>query len=118
MKILIIDDESLVRLSLKRAFESKGDKVFLAEDGQIGLEIWKREVPDLIFLDVIMPKLTGPEVLTEMGKNKTGKVILISAYAGEQNQETAKQMGADLFLEKPFENIFDVVDKAKKLVCE
>lgn len=118
MKILIIDDESLVRLSLKRVFESKGDQVFLAEDGQIGLETWKKEKPDLVFLDVIMPKLTGPEVLTEMGKNKTGKVILISAYAGEQNQETAKQMGADLFMEKPFENIFDVVDIAKKLVCE
>lgn len=116
MKILVIDDEILVRLSLKRVFESQGDQVFLAEDGARGLELWKSEKPDLVFLDVIMPKLTGPEVLTEMGKNKPGKVILMSAYAGEQNQETAKQMGADLFMEKPFENIFEVVATAKGLV--
>lgn len=116
MKILIVDDEILVRISLKRVFESQGDTVFLAEDGVQGLELWRTEKPDLVFLDVIMPKLTGPEVLTEMGKGKTGKVILISAYAGEQNQDTARQMGADLFMEKPFENIFDVVAMAKGLV--
>lgn len=115
MKVLVIDDEILVRLSLKRVFESKGDKVFLAEDGDQGLKIWLAEKPDLIFLDVIMPKLTGPEVLAEIGKNKTGKIILMSAYAGDQNQESAKQMGADIFLEKPFDNIFAVAEMARGL---
>ncbi len=116
MKVLIIDDEALVRLSLKRVLESQGEIVFTAEDGAQGLDLWRKENPDLVFLDVIMPKLTGPEVLTEVGKAKKAKVVLMSAYAGEQNQETAKQMGADLFLEKPFENIFDVVSLAKTLV--
>ena len=75
-----------------------------------------RQKPDIVFLDVIMPNLTGPEVLAELGKAKTGKVILMSAFSGEQNLETAKQMGADDFLEKPFDNVFSVVARAKRLV--
>jgi DNA-binding response OmpR family regulator len=70
----------------------------------------------LVFLDVLMPGLSGPQVLQELGSNKTGKVILMSAYSGEHNIETAQQMGADLFIPKPFEHIFEVVAKAEALL--
>lgn len=115
MKILVIDDEPLIRRSLKKAFEIQGDEVFLAENGKLGIDVWLREKPDLIFLDVIMPELTGPEVLREMANKKSGKVILMSAFSGEQNVETARKMGADDFFEKPFPDIFDLVKKAKEL---
>ncbi len=116
MKILIIDDEPLIRRSLSRALRARGHQVVEAEDGSSGLAAWISEVPDLIFLDVLMPGMTGPQVLREIGKNKSGKVILISAFSGEHNMETANQMGADMFVPKPFEDIFSVVAAAEGLM--
>lgn len=116
MKILIIDDEPLVRRSLGRAFKSRGHDIFEAEDGLQGLVLWREQKPDLVFLDVLMPKLTGPQVLIEIGEQRTGKVILISAFSGEHNMETATQMGADLFIPKPFEDIFAIVSLAEDLL--
>jgi DNA-binding response OmpR family regulator len=115
MKILIVDDEPLVRRSLSRAFKSHGHEVFEAEDGLLGLQAWREQKPDVVFLDVLMPKMTGPQVLVEIGAQRSGKVILISAFSGEHNMETALQMGADLFIPKPFEDIFSIVSVAEKV---
>lgn len=116
MKILIVDDEALVRRSLSRAFQSRGHEIFEAEDGELGLKMWIEHRPNLVMLDVLMPKLTGPQVLKELGNRKTGKVILMSAYGGDHNIQTSLDMGADLFIAKPFENIFDVVSQAEGIL--
>lgn len=116
MKVLIVDDEPLVRRSLARAFKSRGHEIFEAEDGLQGLDLWNRQKPDLVFLDVLMPKMTGPQVLAEMGSQRAGKVVLMSAFSGEHNMETAVQMGADLFIPKPFEDIFSIVSMAEDLL--
>jgi CheY-like chemotaxis protein len=116
VKVLVVDDESLVRRSLARALKSRGHEVVEAVDGNEGLRLWQETQPDLIFLDVLMPGLTGPQVLSEMGESKSGRVVLISAFTGEHNMETALQMGADLFIPKPFEDIFSVVQMAEGLV--
>ncbi len=118
MKFLIIDDEPLIRRSLCRILRAKKHEVQEAEDGQQGLEMWRTFHPDVIFLDVLMPKMSGPEVIEKMRGKKIGKVILMSAFAGEHNMETALEMGADLFMPKPFEDIFSVVDTAEKLLKE
>lgn len=116
MKVLIVDDEALVRRSLSRAFKNHGHEVMEAVDGNQGLEMWKSGQPDLVFLDVLMPGKTGPEVLSEMKSQTVAKVILMSAFAGEHNMETAQQMGANLFVPKPFEDIFAIVKVAEDLV--
>lgn len=116
MKVLIVDDEPLIRKSLNRALVARGHQVWEADNGKQGLDLWKELRPDLIFLDVLMPGLSGPEVLMQMGQDKSGKVILISAYAGDYNLEKVRQMGADLFIAKPFDNIFEVVNQAER-VC-
>lgn len=116
MKILIVDDEPLVRRSLERVFKIKGHQVELAEDGRKGVEIWKAFRPDLILLDVLMPELTGPQVLETMGQEKSGKTVLISAFTGDYNLETARELGADLFIAKPFLDIFEVADECLELV--
>jgi CheY-like chemotaxis protein len=116
VKVLVVDDETLVRRSLSRAFRAKGHEVVEAENGNEGLEQWKKTSPDLVFLDVLMPGLTGPEVLKEIGTHRSGKVILMSAFAGEHNMETALQMGAEMFVPKPFEDIFAVVKMAEDLL--
>ncbi len=116
MKILIVDDEPLVRKSLSRACRSRGHEVIEACDGSEGLSLWGTSAPDLVFLDVLMPGLSGPELLREAGPIKgKAKVILMSAYSGEHNIVTAQQLGADLFIPKPFEDIFSVVTKGEEL---
>ncbi|MBV2168981.1 MAG: response regulator [Bdellovibrio sp.] len=116
MKILIVDDEALVRRSLSRALKSKGYEVLEALNGTEGLQSWRDWKPDLVFLDVLMPGMTGPEVLKEIGSENQAKVILISAFSGEHNMQTAQEMGANLFVPKPFEDIFAVVKMAEDLL--
>ena len=110
MKILVVDDEPAVRLSLKRALIIKGHEVREADDGLKGVELWRQWQPDLVMLDVLMPGLTGPAVLQEMGAENSAKVLLMSAYAGDYDLQKVKAMGADYFLAKPFANIFEVVN--------
>lgn len=118
MKVLIVDDEPLVRLSLKRALEKSGHRVAESEDGQKGLEQWKAFIPDLTFLDVLMPRINGPDLLKAMrsGGSVPGKVILMSAFTGEYDLERAKSLGADMFIIKPFEDIFAIVKLGEELV--
>lgn len=147
MKVLIVDDEPLVRKSLARACQLRGHEVTEAEDGIKGLELWLRDAPDVVFVDVLMPGLSGPELIlevrkrmnftsaegevedagyrqaTERGQNPNGKsdrrrmgyVILMSAYSGKHNIEAEKQVGVDLFIPKPFNDIFEVVKRAEEL---
>jgi CheY-like chemotaxis protein len=126
VKILIVDDEPLVRKSLGRACRARGHEVVEAADGIEGLSVWKSALPHLVFLDVLMPGLSGPELLKEISKEIANdpasgvraKVILMSAYSGEHNVATAQQMGADLFIPKPFEDVFAVVARAEELGVE
>lgn len=117
MKILIIDDEPLIRLSLDRAFTQKGHEVFQAPDGLSGVKLWKSASFDLILLDVLMPGLSGPEVLLEMGSERKGKVVMMSAYLGIK--EDSKQiLGVDMFISKPFDNIFTLVQNLEKFCAQ
>lgn len=116
MKILIVDDEPLIRLSLSRAFKAKGHDVHVAENGIDGEKLWRDLQPEAVILDVLMPGLTGPQLIEKVkGSVKNSKIILISAYAGEYNMESAKKLGADLFIPKPFTDIFSVVQKVEGL---
>ena len=115
MKVLVVDDETLVRRSLSRVCSGRNHEVKEAEDGERGLELWSSFQPDLVFLDILMPKLTGLEVLKKVKKSPTVKVILMSAYTGGIAPEEARAAGADLFLAKPFEDIFSVIQRAEEL---
>lgn len=118
MKILIVDDEPLVRRSLRRALEHKGFAVVEADDGKKGLDLFRKEKPQVVFLDVLMPGLSGPQVLTELSQNEKdqAKIILMSAYTGEYDLASAQSLGAHLFMPKPFEDVFAVVDKMRALL--
>lgn len=118
MKVLIVDDEPLVRHSLRRALHKGGHIVEEAEDGQSGLEKWITFKPELVFLDVLMPRLSGPDLLRALSQSNNkgfAKVILMSAFTGEYDLEKAKALGAHLFISKPFEDIFAVVKLGEDL---
>jgi len=101
---------------LIRVFTKKGHTVQEADNGEAGLSVWREFRPDVVLLDILMPKLNGPEVLERVREESTAKVILISAYSGEYNLQKAQDIGADLFISKPFENIFDVLKRAEKII--
>ena len=117
MKILIVDDEELVRKSLARACRARGFQVLEASGGVEGQELWEKESPDLVFLDVLMPDLNGPKVIENLQGRTTSKIVLMSAYTGGYDLNKAKSLGADLFIPKPFENIFETVQVAEDLVA-
>ncbi len=118
-KILIIDDESIIRRALQRAFNSKGYETFVAADAFMGEGLWKEQDPDLVIIDVIMPNKTGPELIAEMKSyiaDKNFKIVLISAYSGDYDTNLAKYKNIDLFIKKPFVNIFKVVEQMEGLL--
>lgn len=116
MKVLIVDDEALIRVSLARIFKGQGDEVITAEDGIEGEKQWRAMQPDLVILDVLMPGLSGPQLIEKVRAQMPAKVVLISAYAADYDVESIKNLGADLFITKPFENIFTVVEQMRAVM--
>lgn len=131
MKFLVIDDEPLVRRSLVRALTTRGYDSLEAVDGPEGLRIWGEARPDAVFVDVLMPGLSGPDVVRQAlsqnrVQNRTSTefpedrpvIALISAFSGEDSEKLAIECGADCFIAKPFDDIFAVVDRVAGLVLE
>lgn len=116
MRLLVVDDEPLVRRSLKRAAEARGHQVELASNGLEGKELWESFRPDLVFVDVLMPVMDGPTLLSKKPLESQAKIIMMSAFTGEYDGEAALKLGADLFIAKPFENIMDVMVQAERLI--
>ncbi len=113
MKILIADDELLIRKTLKKVFEQKGFEVLICADGQEALDQWSDFNPDLVILDVIMPQKGGLDVLKEIEGQKNfekAKIVVISAYSAGGTKEEFLKLGAVDFIRKPFENIFVFAD--------
>ena len=104
-KILIVDDEPNIVMSLEYAFKKKDFEVFIARDGTEALDISDREKPDLILLDIMMPEMDGYETLKRVRDNKDlshTKVVFLSAKSKEKDVEKGLKMGADSYMTKPF----------------
>jgi len=102
-KILIIEDEQGILMSLKDEFESQGYVVHAAEDGESGLELSKKQKPDLIILDIMLPVLDGYEVCKRlrMEGDKT-PVIMLTVKDKEFDKVLGLELGADDYVTKPF----------------
>jgi two-component system, OmpR family, response regulator RpaB len=101
-KILIVDDEAMIRRILSTRLVMVGYDVVLAADGVEALEVFKREAPDLIVLDVMMPKLNGLEVCEDLRKVSNVPIIMLTALGDVADRIAGLQMGADDYLPKPF----------------
>ena len=104
-KILIVDDEPNIVMSLEYAFKKKDFEVFIARDGTEALEIAINERPDLILLDIMMPEMDGFETLKRVKNNQDlnhTKVVFLSAKSKEKDIEKGLKMGADGYMTKPF----------------
>lgn len=115
--ILIIDDETIIVRALTRALEKEGFHILSAHDGEEGLAKILKDLPSLILLDILMPKLNGLEVLEKIRKeNIQTPVILMTAYGDTQTETASKKLGISSYLTKPFENIEDVISLIKHIL--
>ena len=101
-KILLVEDSKFLRMATERALARAGYQVFTAADGQFALEAAEREKPDLILLDMLLPKMTGPDVLRQLKKNPATAAIAVVVLSGlsHKNADRLQRDGACAFLEK------------------
>lgn len=104
-KILIVDDEPNIVMSLDYLLRKNNFEVFIARNGNEALKLLESEVPDLMLLDIMMPDVDGYEVCMHVKSNekyKGVKVVFLSAKSKQEDIEKGYAMGADLYLTKPF----------------
>ncbi len=103
-RILIVDDDAEIVESLRFALEAKKYTVLIARDGNQGLAMAEREDPDLVILDMMMPKRSGFLVLEKLRRTRAVplKVIMITANEGSRHKAYAEMLGVDDYIRKPF----------------
>ena len=104
-RILIVDDEPNIAASLEFLLQRGGYEVRVAHDGEEALAQAESFAPQLVLLDVMMPKLNGYEVCQRIRQGPSGgdvKIVMLTARGREVDMEKGKALGADLFVTKPF----------------
>ncbi|NEN94295.1 MAG: response regulator [Moorea sp. SIO3I7] len=120
-KILIVDDEPYMRLLIEQTLEDledEGVELLTAEDGEDALEQVKSEQPNLVFLDLMMPKMSGFDVCNQI-KNvlymNDVYVIMLTAKGQEFDKQKGKEVGTDMYLTKPFDPD-QVLEKSQEIL--
>jgi DNA-binding response OmpR family regulator len=102
-RVLVIEDDPSISLGLRINLESEGYDVLTAEDGEAGLTLARENQPDLVILDVMLPKLNGFQVLqTVRREGLMMPIIVLSARTGEMEKVTGLELGAEDYVAKPF----------------
>ena len=118
---MIVDDEAHIRMLIGQALEELEDEdvsFFTAENGEQALQIIREENPQLVFLDVMMPKMNGMEVCRkvkkELGLNDVF-IVLLTAKGQELDRQKGLEVGADLYMTKPFDPEA-ILNKAREIL--
>ena len=115
-KILIVDDEQDIVESLKFVLETEDYTCYCAYNGEDGLRLAKEIMPDLIILDIMMPKINGYKIsrlLKFDAKYKNIPILMVTARSQEEDKLIGEETGADEYITKPFE-LEEVVKKVKE----
>lgn len=114
-KVLIVDDEADIIEILQYVLETQGYECITAFDGEEGLKLAREANPDLIILDVMMPKINGYKIsrlLKFDAKYKDIPIIMITARSQDEDKAIGEETGADEYITKPFQ-VDEVVEKVK-----
>lgn len=120
-KILIVDDEPHIRMLIEQTLEEledEGVEFLTAENGEIALDIIQKENPQLVFLDVMMPKMNGMEVCRKVKKELQLNdvfIVLLTAKGQELDRQKGHEVGADIYMTKPFDPEA-ILSKAKEVL--
>lgn len=104
MKIMIVDDEDMMRELLVEIFEEEGNQVFSATNGEDALKVYQQSQPDTIILDVMMPGIDGLEVCQKIRteyKDQQTRILLLTGQGGHEVKEKGEAVGANKVLFKP-----------------
>jgi DNA-binding response OmpR family regulator len=114
-RILLVDDDLEIVESMKTVLESRGYQILVARDGNQGLAMAESEEPDLVVLDMMMPKRSGFLVLEKLRRSRPDpmRVIMITANEGSRHKAYAEMLGVDDYIRKPFamDRLLDSVDR-------
>ncbi len=114
-RVLLVDDDAEIVESIRAALEAAGYETLVARDGNQGLSMAQREDPDLVILDMMMPKRSGFLVLEWLRRNQKVpvRVIMITANEGMRHEGYARQLGVDDYIRKPFamDRLIDSVNR-------
>ncbi len=117
-RVLLVDDDAEIVESMRAALEAKGYQILVARDGNQGLAMAEREDPDLVILDMMMPKRSGFLVLEKLRRTRPVpiRVIMITANEGSRHKAYAEMLGVDDYIRKPFamDRLLDSVDRLLK----
>lgn len=118
-KLLIIEDDLILQKALSQYLEAEGFDVKCAGDGDTGIKMVVKEKPDLILLDIVLPKKDGYEVLAEVRANKDAKnvpIILLTNLGSIADVEKALELGATTYLVKADYRLEEVTAKVKEIL--
>jgi DNA-binding response OmpR family regulator len=114
-RVLLVDDDPEIIDAIRYALESRGYQIFIARDGNQGLAMAEREDPDLVILDMMMPKRSGFLVLEKLRRTRPVpvRVIMITANEGSRHKAYAEMLGVDDYIRKPFamDKLVDAVER-------
>jgi DNA-binding response OmpR family regulator len=118
--ILLVDDDQEIVESMRLALQAKGYEVLIARDGNQGLAMAERETPDLVILDMMMPKRSGFLVIEKLRRSANDamvkqKIIMITANEGSRHKAYAEMLGVDDYIRKPFA-MDRLIDSVKRLL--
>ncbi len=119
--ILFIEDESALQKTVGEILKQEGYEVIPALDGEVGLKLAQRKTPDLILLDLVLPKLHGFEVLKQLKENSETKnipVVVLTNLEGIKDIDKAIELGAQSYLVKAQYELKELVEKVKKILNE
>lgn len=117
-KVLLVEDDPVILRLLEVNFDLEGFETVLARDGAEGIELARSERPDIVISDIMMPNVSGLELVTALkGDPDTAAIpiILLSAKAQSGDLKAGMEVGADDYVTKPFEPL-DLVDRVRALI--
>ncbi|NBS33033.1 MAG: response regulator [Planctomycetia bacterium] len=103
-RILLVDDDAEIIESMRTVLEAKGYTVMIARDGNQGVALAEKELPDLVVLDMMMPKRSGFLVLERLRRSQQTplRIIMVTANEGSRHRAYAEMLGVDDYIRKPF----------------
>jgi len=114
-RILVIEDEKDIVRLLKYNLEKEGYTAIVAHDGEAGLDLARKEKPDLIILDLMLPKKDGMDVCREIRKDSSVPIIMLTAKREELDRILGLELGADDYVTKPF-SVRELVARVKTIL--
>jgi len=120
IKVLVVEDDELISRMYQKVFQSEGYEVFVAENGQVGLDLARTKEPTIILLDIMMPKLNGMQMLQQLKADpKIAKipVVILTNLSGTADAEKALEFGAVKYIIKSEYKPKEVFDIVKKILA-